>query len=78
MLAHEIGHNLGMLHDFHPTHGGHGGPCDKKGIMSYGSLEWKGFSECSKSDFEKTYTRYNWGKDCLEDISGMGHIAKHI
>ena len=59
-----------MLHDFHRKHGGNGGPCDGKGIMSYGSapMEW---SRCSVSDWEKEYSRKKWGKRCLEDISGM-------
>ena len=60
LLAHEVGHNLGMSHDFAPKHGGNGGPCDKKGIMSYGGLyQW---SECSVNDFTEHYNKYksNW------------------
>ena len=70
-----------MDHDFATQHGGDGissgGPCDQKGIMSYDG-PMKGFSACSKKDFEQTYAKYNWGNGCLEDISGMGHIAKLI
>jgi len=61
LLAHEIGHNLGMEHDFDQTHGGNGGPCNGQGIMSYGEppLQW---SECSVKDFTAHYTNYrhNW------------------
>ena len=68
-----------MDHDFSQKHGGNGnpceffggqcGPCDGKGIMSYGDppLEW---STCSKSDWEEAYSKKNWGDGCLEDISG--------
>ena len=66
-----------MLHDFASEHGGDGGKCDRKGLMSYeGPMQ--GFSECSKKDFEQTYAKYNWGNGCLDDISGMGLIARHI
>merc|ERR1711971_1511869 len=37
VVAHEMGHNMGMLHDFDDVHGGSNGPCDGTGIMSYGS-----------------------------------------
>jgi len=66
--AHELGHNLGMWHDFDSKHGGNnspgsGGSCDGQGLMSYGSCNpscrdsqmpdrW---SSCSVSDFEKTF-----------------------
>jgi len=55
--AHELGHNLGMRHDFeggHGGHGGHGGPCDGKGIMSYYSPP-KAWSTCSNEDFANWY-----------------------
>ena len=82
-----------MRHDFAPKHGGNGGPCDPfndgsnfggkcgpcdgKGIMSYGEppLEW---STCSKSDWEKEYSQSNWGNGCLDDISGMVSNQKYF
>ena len=56
LIAHEIGHNLGMFHDFDARHSGKG--CDKKGVMSYEGLlnQW---STCSKSDFQAHMTYVN-------------------
>ena len=51
-MAHEIGHNLGMSHDFTTAHAAAG--CDGTGIMSYGNPpnQW---STCSKADFTAQY-----------------------
>ena len=71
LLAHEVGHNLGMNHDFHTSHGGNGrpysgGPCDFEGFMSYydHKSQW---SECSVKDFTEHYNKHknNW---CLPGI----------
>merc|ERR1712062_37434 len=35
-VAHEMGHNMGMSHDFADVHGGDNGACNGQGLMSYG------------------------------------------
>ena len=70
-IAHEIGHNLGMVHDFEEVHGGSGvsgsgGPCDGGGLMSYDEFPNK-WSKCSVKDFKGHYTKMlkENGKWCL-------------
>ena len=54
LVAHEIGHNLGMHHDHASRHQGKG--CSKdENIMSYGSGPYK-WSHCSVADFKAHYT----------------------
>ena len=60
LLSHEIGHNLGMYHDFSTTHGGTGfsenstNSCNNQGIMSYNEKRDK-WSSCSVKDFKGHY-----------------------
>ena len=56
IIAHEVGHNLGMYHDFDKVHSGKG--CDKTGVMSYEGIlnQW---STCSKNDLQAHLTRVN-------------------
>jgi len=63
-VAHEIGHNLGMAHDFTDKHKA---LCNGKGIMSYGKPP-KQWSACSKSDFTNHYrtTIKDTKKWCME------------
>ena len=58
-IAHEIGHNLGMSHDFSESHAAAG--CDKTGVMSYGPPVNK-WSTCSRADFQAHYiaTKNSW------------------
>merc|ERR1711962_433306 len=84
-LAHELGHNLGMSHDFDQIHGGNGRPgsnlrgCEGTGIMSYGSKSNPrnpsaspiAWSTCSNSDFSKWYRRD--GHSCLRPGTGGGN-----
>ena len=51
----QVGHNLGMYHDFGDEHGGPGNPCDNGlGFMGYGSAPDR-WSDCSRRDFEAQY-----------------------
>ena len=55
IIAHEIGHNLGMYHDFDTKPYNHlGRGCNGHGFLSYGRhpLEW---SACSRDDFITHY-----------------------
>ena len=54
-MAHEMGHNMGMLHDFDEEHGGSNGPCDGTGLMSYGNTLPGLWSTCSANDFLALY-----------------------
>jgi len=62
VIAHEIGHNLGMDHDFSAAHSAAG--CNGKGIMSYGDPP-NAWSACSVKDLQAHYltNKNNW---CME------------
>jgi len=64
-FAHELGHNIGMEHDFDPKHGGEWGRCNNQGLMSYGHPPSK-WSSCSDADF-KSWWR-NEGHTCVKPI----------
>ena len=75
LVAHEIGHNLGMSHDFDPQHGGQNGYCDCKGIMSYCNNAPQRWSSCSRNDFKAHYNM-NKGNWCLPSKSSLFIIIK--
>jgi len=78
-FVHELGHNIGMLHDFDVKHGGNNKAgsnirgCEGEGLMSYGSKRrptWlsrrpTAWSTCSNGDFENWYR--SEGHTCLKD-----------
>merc|ERR1712110_944444 len=58
VVAHEIGHNLGMRHDMDTVHGGTTGACNKNaGIMSYkeANKTKKPWSTCSNFSLKVWY-----------------------
>lgn len=72
LLAHEVGHNLGMNHDHDRSNGGEQGRCNCKGIMSYrshcdGRDLPKKWSTCSGKNFKSHYMDMKrQGRWCLE------------
>ena len=62
LVAHEVGHNLGMAHDFDAQHGGQNGKCNCKGFMSYCKNKPQQWSSCSRKDFQALYNmkKDNW------------------
>jgi len=75
-VAHELGHVLGMRHDFERFYGvSPRGKCGQRGkggvVMNYGS-DRNAWSDCSNQDFKDYYLRVLVGKDhfCLRDPFG--------
>ena len=76
-FAHEIGHWLGIYHDFqtpgssgrYPNHAATS--CNGNGLMSYGSMRPIDWSDCSNSDWQKEYraTQHRCRSDYSSGVS---------
>jgi len=64
-FAHELGHTVGMKHDFDKEHGGRTGPCNKEGLMSYGRNRPDKWSDCSNKDFTEWWMKE--GYTCIKE-----------
>jgi len=71
VFAHELGHTIGMEHDFEDIHGGDHGKCNHQGLMSYGNTPTQ-WSSCSDNDF-KTWWKEE-GHACLRQ-STVKHLG---